>query len=95
MPTLADILAAAERDAYRGALVRHGGSIKAAASELGVDRKTASRAVERLGLRAWLDATYPHRDPATVGRRGDVRRGATAAAPADLWEPHRERAQGR
>lgn len=32
-----------------------------------------SRALERLGLRAWLDTTYPHRDPATVGRRGDVR----------------------
>lgn len=73
-PKLADIFAAAERDAYRDALTRHGGSITEAARELGVDRKTASRAVERLDLRAWLDEAYPHRDPATVGRRGDRRR---------------------
>lgn len=71
---LANILEAAEREAYRDALTRHGGSITAATRELAVSRVTASRAVERLGLRAWLDETYPHRDPATVGRRGDTRK---------------------
>lgn len=74
--TLSAILATAEREAYRDALQRHDGSITEAARELGVERKTASRAVERLGLRAWLDAAYPHRDPATVGRRGDTRKRA-------------------
>lgn len=73
-PTLADRLEAAERDAYRDALTRHRGGITEAARELDVSRVTASRAVERLGLRAWLDDAYPHRDPATVGRRGDTRK---------------------
>lgn len=72
--TLATRLETAERDAYRDALTRHRGSITDAARELDVSRVTASRAVDRLGLRAWLDATYPHRDPATVGRRGDSRK---------------------
>jgi len=76
--TLATILEAAERDAYRAALTRAAGSITEAARELGVARSTASRAIERLGLRAWLDEAYPHRDPATVGRRGESRRSRLA-----------------
>jgi len=77
--TLAAILEAAEREAYRDALERHGGVIEKAAAELGVHRVTASRAVERLGLRAWLDARWPLRDPATVGRRGERRKGHESA----------------
>jgi DNA-binding NtrC family response regulator len=73
-PTLATILETAERDAYRAALERGNGSITEAARELDVARVTASRAVDRLGLRAWLDERWPHRDPATVGRRGDTRK---------------------
>jgi len=77
-PTLANILTTAERDAYRAALARAAGSITNAARELGVARVTASRAIERLGLRTWLDETNPHRDPATVGRRGESRRSRLA-----------------
>lgn len=73
MTTLAALLETAERDAYRDALTRHRGSITEAARELAVGRVTASRAVERLGLRAWLDEAYPHRNPATLGRLGETR----------------------
>lgn len=73
-PPLSMVFETAEREAYRAALARHGGSITDAARELDVSRVTASRAVERLGLRGWLDATWPHRDPATKGRKGERRR---------------------
>jgi hypothetical protein len=82
--TLATLLRAAELSAYLSALQRHGGNLGHAARELDVHRDTASRAIARLGpvtvdgatypsLRAWLDAAYPHRNPATVGRRGESR----------------------
>lgn len=76
----------AERDAYRAALTRHGGSITEAARELGVTRVNASLGVDRLGLRPWLDDTYPGRNPATVGRKGDRRRPKQAAGRNDSDE---------
>lgn len=93
--TLAAILSRATIAAYRAALARHGGDISKVATELAVHRVTASRAVERLGpvevdgttyatLRAWLNAAYPHRDPATVGRRGDTRKQIKWASPAKI-----------
>ena len=87
-PTLAAILTIAERCAYRSALARAAGSITNAALELGVGRVTASRAVDRLGLRAWLDEAYPHRDPATPGRRGESRRSRPPTDPEHDSDGH-------
>jgi len=76
--TLEGQLRAMEGDAYRVALERAGGNITQAAQELGVSRVTASTAVKRLGLRAWLNDAHRYRDPATVGRRGESRRHLTS-----------------
>lgn len=72
--SLAQEIEDATRRTYRSVLTKHNGSIGEAARDLDVSHDTVSRNLDRLGLRAWLDKTYPHRDPATKGRKGDVRK---------------------
>lgn len=67
-------IANARMRTYKDLLTKHDGNITETAAELGVARETVSRTVEHLGLRAWLNERWPHRDPATKGRKGERRK---------------------
>lgn len=75
--SLTKAMNAARVNTYKRVLIEHGGVIRDAAPELGLSREALSRSIDQMGLRPWLDATWPHRDPATKGRKGNRRRGAT------------------
>lgn len=56
---LSEALQEAEVAAIREALDAAHGAVRTAAKALGVHPMTLHRKIDRLGLRAWLDATYP------------------------------------
>lgn len=58
MPTLAETLDAAAREAIRAALVASSGSVRGAAGILSVSERHLHREIDRLGLREWLTGEY-------------------------------------
>lgn len=54
-----ETIAAADAAALREALIAAHGAVRTAARALGINPTTAHERITRLGLRPWLDATFP------------------------------------
>lgn len=62
MPTLAESLDVAGREAIRAALASCSGNVRRAAEGLDVSERKLHSEITRLGLRAWLTESYDRTD---------------------------------